>query len=75
MRLALFTALTMIAFAANSVLTRLAIEGQHIDPSGFAIVRVASGALVLGMVITLRGGGCRCCGATGCRGRSALPPI
>lgn len=57
MRLALLTALTMIAFAANSVLTRLAIEGLHIDPSGFAIVRVASGALVLGMVITLRGGG------------------
>lgn len=57
MRLALLTALTMIAFAANSILTRLAIEGQHIDPSGFALVRVASGALVLGMVITLRGGG------------------
>ncbi|OAN80701.1 hypothetical protein A8B82_00565 [Sulfitobacter sp. EhC04] len=57
MRLALLTSLTMIAFAANSVLTRLAIEGQHIDPSGFAIVRVAAGALVLGMVITLRGGG------------------
>lgn len=57
MRLVLATALTMIAFAANSILTRMAIEGQHIDPSGFALVRVASGALVLGMLITLRGGG------------------
>lgn len=57
MRVALATALTMIAFAANSILTRMAIEGGYIDPSGFAIVRVASGALVLGMIITVRGGG------------------
>lgn len=57
MRLALVTALTMIAFAANSILTRMAIEGGHIDPSGFAIVRVLAGAVVLGMVITVRGGG------------------
>lgn len=50
------TALTMLAFASNSILTRMAIEGGHIDPSGFAIVRVAAGALVLGMIMTLRGG-------------------
>ncbi|APE42685.1 EamA family transporter [Sulfitobacter alexandrii] len=56
MRLALLTALTMIAFAANSVLTRAAIDGGHIDPSGFALVRVLSGAVVLGMLMTLRGG-------------------
>lgn len=47
----------MIAFAANSVLTRMAIEGGSIDPSGFALVRVVSGALVLGMIISLRGSG------------------
>lgn len=57
MRLVIATALTMIAFAANSILTRMAIEGGHIDPSGFAIVRVVSGALILGMIITVRGGG------------------
>tara|TARA_R110002049_G_scaffold29972_4_gene102100 strand:+ start:20556 stop:21404 length:849 start_codon:yes stop_codon:yes gene_type:complete len=57
MQLALLTAATMVAFAANSVLTRLAIEAGHIDPSGFALVRVASGALVLGMLINARGGG------------------
>lgn len=50
------TALTMLAFASNSILTRMAIDGGHIDPSGFAIVRVAAGALVLGMIMTLRGG-------------------
>ncbi len=47
----------MIAFAANSILTRMAIEGGYIDPSGFALVRVVAGALVLGMVVSLRGGG------------------
>ena len=57
MRLALLTALTMIAFAANSILTRMAVEGGHIDPSAFALVRVASGAGVLGCLILLRGGG------------------
>lgn len=56
MRLILTTTLTMIAFASNSILTRLAIEGGHIDPSGFAIVRVVAGALVLGMIMSLRGG-------------------
>lgn len=57
MHLASLTALTMIAFAANSILTRMAIEGGYIDPSGFVLVRVAAGALVLGMIISLRGGG------------------
>ena len=57
MRLAFLITVTMMAFAANSILTRLAIEGGHIDPSGFALVRVASGAVVLGMLITVRGSG------------------
>lgn len=56
MRLFIATAVTMIAFASNSILTRMAIEGGHIDPSGFAIVRVMAGALVLGMIMSLRGG-------------------
>ncbi|MEL7165871.1 MAG: DMT family transporter [Pseudomonadota bacterium] len=57
MRLILLTSLTMIAFAANSVLNRLAVDSGTIDPSSFAIIRVASGALALGMVLTVRGGG------------------
>ncbi|KIN62032.1 Permease, DMT superfamily [Sulfitobacter noctilucicola] len=57
MQLVLATVLTMIAFASNSLLTRWAIDGQHIDPSGFALVRVIAGAVVLGMLISLRGGG------------------
>ncbi len=56
MRIFLLTALVMIAFAANSVLTRFAIAGGHIDPTGFAVVRVISGAAMLWLFLTLRGG-------------------
>lgn len=37
----------MLAFAANSVLCRLALAGQHIDPMSFSLIRVSSGAFVL----------------------------
>lgn len=40
-------ALVMAAFAANSVLCRLALAGQHIDPMTFSLIRVGSGAVVL----------------------------
>ncbi|MCU4347121.1 DMT family transporter [Acinetobacter lactucae] len=40
-------ALVMAAFAANSVLCRLALAGQHIDPMTFSLVRVGSSAVVL----------------------------
>lgn len=37
----------MAAFAANSVLCRLALVGRHIDPMTFSLIRVGSGAVVL----------------------------
>jgi hypothetical protein len=37
----------MLAFAANSILCRLAPQGGHIDPLSFSSLRLASGALVL----------------------------
>ncbi|OTG81568.1 DMT family transporter [Acinetobacter sp. ANC 4648] len=37
----------MLAFAANSVLCRLALADQQIDPMSFSIIRVSSGAIVL----------------------------
>jgi len=55
MRIFLLTALVMIAFAANSVLTRFAIAGGHIDPTGFAVVRVVSGAAMLCLILLLQG--------------------
>ena len=57
MRLILLTCLTMIAFASNSVLNRMAVDSGAIDPSSFAMIRVLSGALALCMILTVRGGG------------------
>lgn len=56
MQLLLLSALTMCAFAANSILTRMAVDGGHIDPAGFALVRVGAGAVVLAVMVALRGG-------------------
>ncbi len=54
MRLILLTAVAMCAFAANSVLNRMAVGQGLIDPLGFALVRLCSGAMVLLAVVILR---------------------
>lgn len=54
MRLFLLTALTMFAFAANSVLNRLALAEEALGPGAFAAIRVASGAVMLLTLISLR---------------------
>lgn len=46
----------MTAFAANSILNRLAVDSGAIDPASFAILRVLSGAVVLTALVLLRGG-------------------
>ncbi|MEP6065142.1 MAG: DMT family transporter [Paracoccaceae bacterium] len=56
MRLVLLTTITMIAFASNSVLNRLAVDSGDIDPSSFALIRVLSGAIALFVILKLRGG-------------------
>ena len=48
------TALAMMAFAANSVLCRLALGDGLIDAASFATVRVGSGALVLTLMMAPR---------------------
>ena len=55
MRLILLTCVTMCAFAANSVLNRLAIDSGNIDPSSFAVIRVLAGAIALCVLVILRG--------------------
>lgn len=55
MRLLLLTTLTMVAFAANSVLNRLAVNHYDMDPAAFAVIRVASGCVVLWVLIRVRG--------------------
>lgn len=52
----LLTVAAMVAFAANSVLCRLALAESRIDPSTFSLVRVISGALILGIIAWLRTG-------------------
>ena len=54
---ALLTSLAMIAFAANSVLCRLALGAGHIDAASFASVRVISGALALAAIVMCRSAG------------------
>lgn len=57
MRILLLTSLTMLAFAANSVLTRLALVGGGIDAMTFGTIRLWAGAGMLAMLtLVLRGG-------------------
>ena len=48
------TTVTMVAFAANSLLTRAALAEGRIDAASFAALRLASGALVLGFLLHWR---------------------
>ena len=57
MRLFALTALTMVAFAANSVLNRLALAPGDMGPASFAAIRLVSGALMLGLLAAWQGGG------------------
>ncbi len=56
-RTAALTALSMVAFAANSLLCRLALHTPSaIDPTSFASLRIASGAIVLALILRLKSG-------------------
>ena len=46
---AFLTVLAMSAFAANSVLCRMALAGTAIDPASFTLIRLASGAVTSGL--------------------------
>jgi len=50
----LLTALALLAFAANSLLCRLALGSQGIDAASFTTVRLASGALMLWLIARAR---------------------
>lgn len=55
LRLIVLTTFVMTGFAANSVLCRLALRGDHMDPAGFTSLRIASGALSLWLLVSLGG--------------------
>ena len=53
-RAAALTTVAMLAFAANSLLCRLALQQQSIDAASFGSVRLVSGALVLMAIVRWR---------------------
>ena len=56
MRLFFLVALTMCAFAANSILTRVGVAHYGMDAVSFAALRVAAGAVMLAALVMARGG-------------------
>ena len=57
MRIALLTALAMLAFAGNSLLCRMALKFTSLDAASFTSVRLLSGALALCLLMRFRGSG------------------
>ncbi|HET9602783.1 MAG TPA: DMT family transporter [Gemmatimonadales bacterium] len=48
------TTLTLLAFAANSLLCRAALRSSLVDPASFTAIRLASGAAMLGLLLAFR---------------------
>ena len=57
MRLILLTTITMIAFAANSVLNRMALAPGDMDVVSFGVIRLVSGAVALAVLVFWQGRG------------------
>jgi len=55
LRLPILIAFAMLAFAGNSLLCRLALRDTSIDAASFTSIRLASGALVLWILLRSRG--------------------
>ncbi|BCH33823.1 hypothetical protein MesoLjLc_57530 [Mesorhizobium sp. L-8-10] len=53
---AFLTTLAMLAFAANSLLARLALAGPAIDAPSYTVIRLVSGAMALGLILRWRRG-------------------
>ncbi len=51
--IAFLTVLALVAFAANTVLCRLALHDDSIDAASFSTIRLASGALALWLIVVL----------------------
>ncbi len=54
MKTILLTSLALLAFAANSVLCRLALAQDLIDAGSFTVIRLLSGALMLLLILTFQ---------------------
>ena len=50
-RVGMLMSLALIAFAANSILTRAAFTSTSIDPVSFTAIRIVSGAVILWLIV------------------------
>lgn len=57
MKIFILTSLAMMAFAANSLLCRMALGDSAIDPASFTTLRIMSGAVILWLIVFLRSSG------------------
>jgi drug/metabolite transporter (DMT)-like permease len=55
LRVVVITTLAMLAFASNSLLCRVALRDTTIDAASFTAIRLASGALILAVILRSRG--------------------
>lgn len=53
LRAIVYTSITMLAFAGNSILCRMALRDGAIDPASFTSIRLLSGALALLLIVRL----------------------
>jgi drug/metabolite transporter (DMT)-like permease len=56
LRAIVYTSITMLAFAGNSILCRMALRDGAIDPASFTSIRLLSGAIALLLIVRLRNG-------------------
>ncbi|MGB3965313.1 MAG: EamA family transporter, partial [Planctomycetota bacterium] len=68
----LLTVLALIAFAANSLLARQALAADAIGPAAFTAIRLASGAIVLVLLVRGTAGNWAPLRPRGLRGPTAL---
>lgn len=57
MQIFLLVALTMTAFAANSILNRIGVATYGMDPMAFAVIRTGAGAILLTLLVVIRNNG------------------
>ena len=57
MQTGIYTGLALTAFAANSIICRLALGGSAIDATSFSAIRLASGAAALRLMLGFRADG------------------
>ena len=55
LRVVALTSLAMIAFAGNSLLCRMALKHTAIDAASFTTIRLLSGAVMLWLLVRMRG--------------------